>query len=384
MALLTPTDTLHPAYIHPDRVAFQFCYASLPHTTAYAARILLKRLVADGRDMPGMALSFTIPVEGLASRVRVKFTKPNAARPFFFKVYLSPLTLLRQPLVLERAKDGQMNFLTAAQTSPDNSFVAAAVGDLLIPIEAALHDLANRLAAAISPGGFSSLLEWRLHTLELCADLECNDPGRFVERAYSTIRANFKNTIQAAYQSAAAYQGVEGDALMAWGFAQQSERIKAYEKGARRVRLECALEKCALDKVLGERGSSRKLEHPDDFVRACEILAIHAAERFAHFSNIDVRATTGVSPAQLIALASKGYLAEFVEQALLILARTGRIRRSVSPPLVKAWERRGIVRNTCHGYYTVTDAFRLALEAFRQLADVWAGNANRSDNNPTN
>lgn len=378
MALLTPNDTLLPAYIHPDRVAFQFCYASPPNTTAYAARILLRRLVTDGREQAGMAFTFTIPIEGLASRVRVKFTKPSSAKPFYFKVYLSPLMLLRQPLILEHPKDGQMNFLTAAQTSLDNSFVAVAVGDLIIPIEAALHDLANRLAAAISPGGFSSLLEWRLHTLELCADLECNDPGRFVERAYSTIRANFKNTIQAAYQSAAAYRGVEGDALMAWGFAQRGERIKAYEKGARRVRLECALEKSALEKVLGERGSSRKMDHPDDFILACKILAVHAAERFAHFSTIDVRTTASASPAHLIALASRGYLAEFVEQALLTLARTGRIRRSVSPPLVKAWEARGIVRKTCHGYYTVTDLFRSALETFRQLADGWADSANRS------
>jgi hypothetical protein len=383
MALLTPNDTLLPAYIHPDRVAFQFGYASPPNTTAYAARILLKQLVTDGRDMPGMALSFTIPVEGLASRVRVKFTKPNAARPFFFKVYLSPLTLLRQPLVLDRAKDGQMNFLTAAQTSLDNSFVAVAVGDLLIPIEAALHELSNRLAAAISPGGFSSLLECRLHTLELCADIECNDPGRFVERAYSTIRANFKNTIEAAYRSAAAYRGVEGDALMAWGFAQRGERIKVYEKGTRRVRLECALEKCALEKVLSELGSSRKLDDPDDFVRACRLLALHTAERFAHFSNIHVRTSTDPSPAQLIALASKGYLADFAEQSLLTLARTGRIRRSASPPLVKAWEKRGIVRSTCHGFYTVTDLFRSALEAFRQLADAWAAGTDRSENNST-
>lgn len=281
MALLTPNDTLLPAYIHPDRVAFQFCYASPPNATAYAARILLKQLVTDGRDMPGMALSFTIPVEGLASRVRVKFTKPNTARPFFFKVYLSPLTLLRQPLILDRSKDGQMNFLTAAQTSLDNSFVAAA------------------------------------------------------------------------------------------------ERIKAYEKGARRVRLECALEKCALEKVLGELGSSRKLDDPDDFVRACRTLAVHAAERFAHFSNIHVRTSTDPSPAQLIALASKGYLADFAEQSLLILARTGRIRRSANSPLVKAWEKRGIVRSTCHGFYTVTDLFRSALEAFRQLADAWAAGTDR-------
>ncbi|WP_428677256.1 hypothetical protein [Reyranella sp.] len=107
MSLLTPNDTLHPAYIHPDRIAFQFCYASPPNITAFASRIALNRLVSDGRDMPGMALSFVIPVDGVEGGVRVKFTKPNSSRPFFFKVYLNPLQLLRSPLTLETQKDGR-------------------------------------------------------------------------------------------------------------------------------------------------------------------------------------------------------------------------------------------------------------------------------------
>jgi hypothetical protein len=370
MSLLTPNDDLHPAYIHPDRIAFQFCYASPPAISAFAARVKLKQLVADGRDLGGMALTFTMPVEGVAGGVRVKFTKPSASRPFYFKVFLNPLEFLRSPLTLEAQKDGRRNFLSMGDTSADNSAVAALVAELLVPIETALDRLADQLAKAVKPDSFSLLLEWRLHALELCADLRTDDPGRIVERAYAGIRKNFKNTIGATYQSAAAYHGVEADSLMAWGFAQKGERIKAYEKTTRRVRFECALDKHALDKLLGDIGSTRKLDRPDDFLRVCKLLAIHAAGRFQHLTSA-VRGSQreGRSPIQLLTLAASGFPASTVEQALLTLGRNGRISRAFSPSLIRTWLARGILRHTVHGYYTETDEFSSALRSVVHLGD---------------
>lgn len=372
MTLLNTHDTLLPAYIHPDRIAFQFCFASPPDTTAYAARTALKHLVSDGRDLPGMALSFTIPVEGIATPLRVKFTKPSRAKPFYFKIYLSPLALFRDHLTLEISKDGQNNYLSARQLSTDNSFVARGIASLLVPIETALDALADRLAKEVRPSGYSSLLEWRLHAIELCADLRTDDPGYIVERAYGGIRKHFKHTIKSTYPSAAAYQGVEADSLMAWGFAQRGERIKAYEKTTRRVRFECSLDKHALDNVLQDKNLTRKLDSWDAFESVCKILALHAAERFQLLTaEMPEGGNTGASPIQLLTLASRGFSPDFTEQALLSLGRTGRMRRAFSPGTVRAWQARGILRRTSHGYYTVTDEFRCALHSISQLADHW-------------
>lgn len=372
MTLLSTNDIIRPAYIHPDRVAFQFCYASPTNVTAFQARTALKEIVANGRDLPGMALTFTMPIAGMSLPLRVKFTKPNRTKPFFFKVYLSPLTLLRSPLTLEPSKDGQANFLAMGQVSSDNTFVAERIAELLVLIETALHELANRLAHAVRPDGYSVLLEWRLHAIELCADLRTPDPGRVVNRAYEGIRTHFKNTIKSAYQSATAYQGVEGDSLMAWGFAQRGERIKAYEKTTKRVRIECSLDKHALDKVLEGSETKRRLSAWDDFPHLVRELARHAAERFGHLRTfIAGDSEPGQSPSQLIEMASKGFDRAFAESALLTLGRNGRLRRSFNPALVRAWTLRGILRRTCHGHYTVHDNFRAALMVICDVADRW-------------
>ena len=218
MPLLSLTQTIRPAYIHPDRIAFQFCYGAPAGTTAYAARLALQRLVSNGRVLPGMAMQFTIPVDGLRNPVRVKFTKLNRTSPFYFKVYLSPLLQLWHILPLEHEKDGQFNYLPRNQVTNDNTFVAARLAEWIVKIETELASLADRLAQRLVPSAFSTLLDWKLHAIELAADLAASDPGFAVERAYPAIRANYKNTIRAGYPSAAAYSGVERDSLMACVF----------------------------------------------------------------------------------------------------------------------------------------------------------------------
>ncbi|WP_428677254.1 hypothetical protein [Reyranella sp.] len=255
------------------------------------------------------------------------------------------------------------------ETTADNSFVAARVAELLVPIETALDSLADSLAKALRASGFSLLLEWRLHALELCADIQTDDPAHIVERAYTGIRTHFKNSIGATYRSATAYRGVEADSLMAWGFAQKGERIKAYEKTTRRVRFECSLDKQALDKVLAGTEYSRKLDDPDGFPRLCRMLSVHVAGRFEHLTNaVRDRQVEGRSPTQFLALAISGLRLATVEQALLTLGRNGRISRAFNPALIKAWQTRGILRRTVHGYYAVTEEFGSALRSILPVA----------------
>lgn len=370
------TRTIRPAYIHPDRVAFQFCYGAPAGTTAYAARLALQELVSNGRALPGMAMQFTIQVESLRNPVRVKFTKPNRTSPFYFKVYLSPLLQLWHMLPLEHEKDGQFNYLSRRQVTNDNTFVAARIAEWIVRIETALASLADQLAQRIVPSGFSTLLEWKLHAIELTADLAASDPGFAVERAYPAIRANYKNTIRAGYPSAAGYCGVERDSLMAWGFAQRGERIKVYEKTTSRVRFECALDKLALDKVLQNLKLSRKLGSWDEIEHVCAKLAEHASKRFAPLTAAMRGVRQGsVSPVRLIGLATQGFSAEVAEHGLLTLGRNGRIQRAFDRNLVGAWHTRGVVRRVSHGHYAIADEFNDALCTMVELADGWSRNA---------
>jgi hypothetical protein len=320
-----------------------------------------------------MGLQFAVPVDGLRHPIRVKFTKPNRTRPFYFKVYLSPLLQLWRMLPLEREKDGQLNYLSSRQVGTDNSFVAAKIAEWMVKVEAALAALADQLAQGLVPGGFSTLLEWKLHAIELAADLSASDPGFAVERAYAAIRSHYKNTIRAGYPSAAGYSAVERDSLMAWGFAQRGERIKAYEKTTSRVRFECSLDKHALDKVLKGLHRTRELDNWDDVEDVCAKLAEHASNRFVPLTAA-MRGTRqdGVSPIQLIGLAAQGTSTEAAQEALLALARNGRILRAFNQGLVASWFERGIVRRVSHGHYAIADQYRDALSMITALADRWA------------
>ncbi len=304
--------------------------------------------------------------------MRVKFTKPNKTKPFYFKVYLSPLRQLWE-IPVEREKDGQLNYLARRRVTSDNSFVAANVAEWIVAIQAALALLADRLAGSLVPGGFSQLLEWKLHEIEMAADLAANDPGFAVERAYPAIRENYKNTIRAGYPSAAGYSGVENDSLMAWGFAQLGERIKVYEKTSSRVRFECALDKRALETVLKEIKQTRKLGGWDDVIYVCAKLAKHASRRFAPLTAAmrGIR-EEGLSPIHLIGLASQGFSVENAQGGLITLARNRRIRRSFHPNLVSAWHQRGIVRRVSHGHYAIAGEYEGALASIAALANEWA------------
>lgn len=372
MALLTPNDVILPAYIHVDRMAFQFSYGCPNGITAYAAKTVLKALVSNGRDLPGMGLSFTIDVQGVPMPVRVKFTKPSRTTPFYFKIYLSPLRLLRAPNTLEASKDGQINFLATGQLSADNSFIVRAVMDWLILIETALDDLAHRLSGQLSASSFSLLIEWRLHAIELCADLQTPDPGFVVGRAARAIRTHYRNDIRSTYQSAHHYQGMSGDSLMSWGFAQKGERIKAYEKTICRVRFECALDKHALNAILGDAKLSRKLSSWDSIEDIILKLAAHASTRFKPLT----AAVSGLnhassSPFALMGLAFQGQRSERTEAAFLALVRTHRITWGFYPELVKAWCGRGILTRVARGQYAIAPKFAAALNAVAPIADGW-------------
>lgn len=368
MALLDATATVPPIYIHPDRVAVQYLYGSPANTTAYAMRNALLSILPNGKRTKNMSFRFDLAGN---EPVHIKATKPTSIAPFCFKAYLNPLRELSigRPS-LELSKDGGRNFLRATDVRNNNGHVASYVSNRIPEIEQQLSGIALALAQALDSRAFSSLLSVKLHAIEACADLRARDPGAVVEEARPAIERNFNRTLRSRYRSAAGYRGIIKDAQMVSGFAGAGERIKAYEKSLCRVRFECALDKHALDRIVGDRALDA-FSFADLFSK----IAAHTAERFRL---IRPRLSVGVnhrSPIEMIGLMFVDVDPVLAEQLLLTLIRNGRLHRSIAPAIINSWINRGLLCRVAVGRVAIANEYQRALTIVKGATDQWINSA---------
>ena len=224
----------------------------------------------------------------------------------------------------------------------------------------------------------------RVSSLELCVDIGTCYPHFFLQRHASRFRERFSHVTALFYGSARSYTDLLRNSNLLRAFRVAGEEYKMYEKTTRRVRLECALNTSALDRLLPTRvigqldpftiGRRTRIFDVDD------LFPILAAAVLPHFNAIILRTTNDIeecgSPLEFISRLNalvrwNVHTWEQVYEALIVNNRITSSSNILDGHTLRRLVDAGLLERSVRGIYVEAPRYRAALRVLRETDERW-------------
>ncbi len=377
MTLPNINSTINPNQIYPDRIELYGQYSSTGRFRYSDFQSSLRQF-SGGTASSGVTRFDLFDQDGLIFG-RVEIRRAQSSNILLAKQIIDPLSYVRACAEMQEETETPLNrlwtnYLPQVLVEADNRPIWDAANELISRAENQVFELLNLVGEQSSVGVSFELENLTVHELELCCDYGTPDPDNLVEALVPVFRRHYRNAREHVYAGSVQTRGLDGDSAMVSGFLRNHERMKAYVKTNRRLRLECQLGQRALEHYIfssefminapnGEglmHTRSRSLSNFENNVAVLiGLLAPHVAK---HFNMVlaQVEASDRRCPPviELVAnVVSRTRSLDTAVEVLQSLSRNHSIETSRYPSLLNKLTRDGILEASTWGRRRLTDPY---------------------------